>query len=155
MKALIVCVLFCVSLRAAETNDIQVLTTTSPIVHADRSLDMLAIHEVFSRNGETNLIRDTHLKDGVVKFRSQTFYHQGANLGGYIYNGAEINIHSTPGVPYSLIFRMDSSNKPLAAIISTLHTNAGNPPSITVVTLDSFGCSNGVFFRETLPGFAM
>jgi hypothetical protein len=146
MKPLILCLLFCLSLCAAETNDIQVLTTTNKILRSGTSPDMLAIHEVFTRGGQTDLIRDTHMLNGVVKFRSQAFYHDGASLGSYLYNGAEFTIGTTPGAPYSLIFRLNSSNQPLSAIVGTLRTNAGTPPSIAVVTLDSFGCSNGVFF---------
>jgi len=83
-----------------------------------------------------------------VLFRAQTFYHDGADMGQYIYNGAETVMGSTPGAPYSVSYRFDSSNRLRSAIIGTIHTNDVTPRSITIVTLDSFAYTNGVFLSE-------
>ncbi len=73
-----------------------------------------------------------------MQARSQTFYHNGVEMGLYIYNGSETIIGSLPGAPYFLTYRLDSSNKTRSAIIGT--TNA--------VILDSFACTNGVFYPK-------
>jgi hypothetical protein len=141
----VVCILSCLSVFAADTNEIQVVTWTYKIMPEDS----LATVEVFTRGGQTNLVRNTHTKDGVVLFRSQSFYHNGAEVGDYTYeiaNGTNTMIGSGPGTPYALTFALDSSNRPRSAIIGTIHTNDLTPRSITIVTLDSFGCSNGVFY---------
>ncbi len=59
-------------------------------------------------------------------------------MGQYIWNGSETIIGSVPGAPYFLTFRLDSSNKTRSAIIGT--SNA--------VILDSFACTNGVFYPK-------
>ncbi len=130
---------------AADTDDIRVVTWTYRIMPEDS----LATVEEFIRGGQTNLVRNTHTKDGVVLFRSQSFYHNGAEVGVYTYeaaNGTNTSIGSGLDAPYSLLFVLDSSNRPRSAIIGTIHTNDVTPRSITIVTLDSFGCSNGLFY---------
>jgi hypothetical protein len=59
-------------------------------------------------------------------------------MGQYIWNGSEAIIGSVAGAPYFLTFRLDSSNKTRSAIIGT--SNA--------VILDSFACTNGVFYPK-------
>lgn len=142
MKAVIVCVLSCLSVLAADSNDVHVVTTTAKNIlnHYVETVD------VFTRDGQTNLVRRTHTRDGVVLFRDQTFYHNGARIGDYVYNGAETTIGSRPGAPYLLTYRFDSSNVLRSAIISTIRTNDVTPRSVTIVTLDSFGFTNGVFY---------
>lgn len=134
MKATIVCILACLSVLAADTNDIRVVTTT--ITNTQPSY--LNTVDVFTRGGQTNLIRRTDTKNGVVQFRSQIFYHNEAQVGQYIFNGTETIIGSVASAPYFLAFRLDSSNKTRSAIIGT--TNA--------VILDSFACTNGVFYPK-------
>jgi hypothetical protein len=135
MKVIVVCILFCLSVLAADTNDIRVVN----LKHKIMPEDSLATVEVFTRGGKTNLVRNTHTKDGVILFRSQSFYHNGASVGGYMYeiaNGTNTVISSTPGAPYSLGFVLDSSNKPRSAQIRA--TN--------LMMLDWFLCTNGVFY---------
>jgi hypothetical protein len=139
MKAIIVCILSGLSAVAAESNDVQVLTTTI----SNTQPSYLNTVDVFTRGGQTNLVRRTHTQGGAVLFRTQTFYHNGAELGQYIYNGAETLIGLTPGAPYPLSFRFDISNRLRSAFVGTIRTNA---VTFTFVTLDSFGCTNGVFF---------
>jgi hypothetical protein len=141
MKAILLCMLSCLSVVAADTNRIQLFTTAS----TNAESGYLNTVDEFTRGGQTNLIRRTHTRGGVVVFRSQTFYHNGADLGGHIFNGSETIIGSTAGAPYPLSFVFDTSNKPRSAIIGTVRTNAA-AGSITIVTLDSFACTNGVFY---------
>ncbi|MGB7747865.1 MAG: hypothetical protein WBN75_11315 [Verrucomicrobiia bacterium] len=135
MKAIIICILSCLSVYAADTNDIRVVTWTYKIIPEDS----LATVEVFTRCGQTNLLRNTHTKDGVVLFRSQSFYHAGTEVGSYSYqtaNGTNTGVGSTPGAPYYFIVGFDSSNRPRSA-----HIMATN-----FVMLDWFLCTNGVFY---------
>ncbi|HLX70875.1 MAG TPA: hypothetical protein VKV04_14710 [Verrucomicrobiae bacterium] len=136
MKAIIIiCILACLSVFAADTNDIQVATRTYKIMPEDS----LATVETFTRNGQTNLVRNTHTKDGVVLFRSQSFYHNGTEVGGYTYqisNGTNTFVGSTPGTPYYFNVHFNSSNMPRSAQIRA--TN--------LVLLDWFLCTNGVFY---------
>lgn len=136
MKPLIVFILSCLSVFAADTNDIQVATRTYKIMPEDS----LATVETFTRNGQTNLVRNTHTKDGVVLFRSQSFYHNGTEVGIYMYqisNGTNTIVGSTPGAPYSFNVHFESSsNNPRSAQIR----------STNLVLLDWFLCTNGVFY---------
>jgi hypothetical protein len=140
MKAIIICILSCLPVFAADPNDIQVVTWTYKIMPEDS----LATVEVFTRSGQTNLVRNTHTKDGVVLFRSQSFYGNGTEVGSYIYqnirkigNGPDATmVGSVPGAPYYFNIAFDSSNRPLSAHIMT--TN--------LVMLDWFDCTNGVFY---------
>jgi hypothetical protein len=135
MKAIIICILSCLSVFAADTDDIRVVTWTYKIMPEDS----LATVEVFTRSGETNLVRNTHSKDGVVLFRSQSFYHAGTEVGSYSYqtaNGTNTGVGSTPGAPYYFNVGFDSSNRPRSA-----HIVATN-----FVMLDWFLCTNGVFY---------
>lgn len=140
MKVILICILSCLSAFAADTNDIRVVTSTYKIMPEDS----LATLEVFTRNGETNLVRNTHTKDGVVLFRSQSFYGNGTEVGSYMYqnihkigNGPDATmVGSVAGAPYSFNIAFDSSNRPLSA-----HITATN-----FVMLDWFLCTNGVFY---------
>jgi hypothetical protein len=140
MKAIITCILSCLSVFAAETNDIHFVIWSYKIMPEDS----LATVEVFTRSGQTNLVRNAHTKDGVVLFRSQNFYCNGAEVGSYTYqniqkigNGPDATIvGSTPGASYYFNIAFDSSNRPLSA-----HIMATN-----LVMLDWFDCTNGVFY---------
>jgi hypothetical protein len=136
MKAIILCILLTgLSVLAADTNDIQIATRTYKIMPEDS----LATVETFTRGGQTNLVRNTHTKDGVVVLRSQNFYHNGTEVGIYmsgIGDGKSTAVSSTPGTPYYFYVGFDSSNQPHSA-----HITATN-----LVTLDWFFCTNGVFY---------
>jgi hypothetical protein len=136
MKTIIIYILSSLSVFAADTNDIRVVTWSYKILPEDS----LATVEVFTRSGQTNLVRHTHTKGGVVLFRSQSFYHNGAEVGGYTYQTAgrpdATLIGSVPGAPYYFDVAFDSSNRPLSA-----HITATN-----FVLLDRFDCTNGVFY---------
>jgi hypothetical protein len=136
MKAIIICILSCLPVFASDTNDIRVVTSTYKIMPEDS----LATVEVFTRSGQTNLVRNTHTKDGVVLLRNQSFYHNGTEVGSYMYHiksGPDItSVGSVPGAPYYFNIAFDSSNSPRSA-----HIMATN-----FVMLDWFDCTNGVFY---------
>jgi hypothetical protein len=131
-------VLSCLSVFAADTNDLRVITWTYKIMPEDS----LATVEVFTRSGQTNLVRNTHTKDGVVLLRNQSFYYHGTEAGSYTYQTANrpdaTMVGSAPGAPYYFNVAFDASNRPL-----TVHIMSTN-----FVMLDSFLCTNGVFYPE-------
>ena len=134
MKAIIVCILSCLSVFAADTNEIRVVITTKTDIPAG----YLLTFEEFTRGGQTNLLRITRTKDGVSEYRAHNFYHNGVHLGRYIHDGGYTFISSAAGAPYVLTFAWDSSNQIRAASVTT--TN--------YVLLDSFTFTNGIFYPE-------
>src|ERR1700722_5655939 len=134
-KAIILLILSCLSVVAG-TNDIRVVTWSYKVMPEDS----LATIEVFTRDGQTNLVRHTHTKDGVVLFRSQSFYHDGIEAGVFTYqvkNGPDATmISSAAGAPYYFDVALHAANRPLSA-----HIMATN-----FVLLDLFFCTNGIFY---------
>ena len=132
MRAIIGCLMFCLSALAADTNEIRVVTRTDPKV----SPGYLVTFEEFSRGGQTNLLRTTTVKDGVTNSIAHNFYHQGAYLGRYSQAAGHTFVNSAASAPFILTFAWDSSNQIRTASVTT--TN--------YVTLDSFTCTNGMFY---------
>lgn len=142
MKTIIVFILSCLPVFAADTNDIRVVTWTYKIMPENS----LATVNEFIRDGQTNLICNTHTKDGVVLMRSQGFYYNGTEVGSYTYrNIRQIGtgpdatmIGSAPSAPYYFSIALDVSNQPISAHIM----------STNFLMLDLFRCTNGVFYPE-------
>jgi hypothetical protein len=136
MKTIILYFLSCLSVLAADASDIRVFTWTYKILPEDS----LATVEVYTRDGQTNLVRNTQTKDGVVLFHTQGFYHDGIEVGSYMYELANppdrTMVGSVPDAPYYFDIAFDASNRPLIA-----HIAATN-----LVELDLFFCTNGVFY---------
>ncbi len=134
MKAIIACLLCCLSVFAANTNEIRVVTRTDAKV----SRGNLVTYEEFTRSGQTNLLRITSVKDGVTNSIAHNFYHQGTYLGRYSQFGGYTFVNSAASAPYVLAFVWDSSNQIRTASMTT--TN--------YVILDSFTYTNGMFYPE-------
>ena len=132
MKTIIGCLMWCLSVFAADTNEIRVVTRTDAKV----SPGYLVTYEEFTRSGQTNLLRTTTVKDGVTNSIAHNFYHQGAYLGRYSQGGGYSFVNSAARAPYVLTFVWDSSNRIRTASVTT--TN--------YVTLDSFTYTNGIFY---------
>jgi hypothetical protein len=134
MKSIAGCLLCCLSVSAADTNEIRIVTRTDTRV----SPGYLVTYEEFTRGSQTNLLRVTTVKDGLTNSIAHNFYHQGAYLGRYSQGSGYTFVNSAPGAPYALSFAWDSSNQIRAASVTT--TN--------YVILDSFTCTNGIFYPE-------
>jgi hypothetical protein len=134
MKVIIGCLLCCLSVFAADTNEIRIVTRTDTKV----SPGYLVTYEEFIRGSQTNLLRVTSVKDGVTNSIAHNFYHRGAYLGRYSQGGGYTFVNSAAGAPYALTFAWDSSNQIRTASVTT--TN--------YVILDSFTCTNGIFYPE-------
>ncbi len=132
MNAVIVCLLWSLPVLAADTNEIRFVTRTDTKV----SPGYLVTYEEFTRGGQTNLLRITTSKNGVTNSIAHNFYHQGAYLGRYSQGSGYTFVNSAPGAPFVLTFLWDSSNQVRTASVST--TN--------YVILDSFTCTNGLFY---------
>jgi hypothetical protein len=132
MKAIIACLLCCLSVFAADTNEIRVVRRTDAKV----SPGYLVTYEEFTRSGQTNLLRITSVKDGVTNSIAHNFYHHGTYLGRYSRGGGYTFVNSAASAPYLLAFVWDSSNQIRTASVTT--TN--------YVTLDSFTYTNGIFY---------
>ena len=134
MRAIIGCLLCCLPVCAADTGEIRVVKRTDSKV----SPGNLVTYEEFTRNGQTNLLRITSVKDGVTNSVAHNFYYQGAYLGRYSQSGGYTFVNTAAGAPYVLSFVWDSSNQIRTASVTT--TN--------YVILDSFICTNGIFYPE-------
>jgi hypothetical protein len=134
MKAMIGCLLCCLSAFAADTNEIRVVRWTNTNV----SPGYLVTYEEFTRGGPTNLLRVTSIKDGVTNSLAHNFYHQGIYLGRYSQGGGYTFVNTAPDAPYVLAFVWNSSNEIMSASVTT--TN--------YVILDAFTCTNGMFYPE-------
>ena len=133
MKTIIAYILTCISVVAAGTNDIQVFTT----FNTNTQPGILITLDTFIRAGQTNLLRDTRTKDGVLTIRKQRFYHDGVQIGGYITYPTSSFSHSVAGAPYSMSFQYDSSNHIRSALVTS-----------NSVILEAFVCTNGVFYAQ-------
>ena len=135
MKTILLLILSCLAVFAEDTKEIHVTSYSYKIMPEDA----LATVEVFTRNGQTNMVRKTHTKDGVVLFRTHNFYYNGTEAGIYMFqtaNGTNTVVGSTPGSPYFFNVGFDVSNKPRSAQIR----------GTNMVLLDWFLCTNGVFY---------
>jgi len=134
MKAIIGCLLCCLSVFAAGTNEIQVVTRTDTKV----TPGYLVTYDTFIRGGQTNLLRITTVKDRTTNSLAHNFYHRGVYLGRHSQGGGYTFFNSATGAPCILTFVLDSSNQVRAASVTT--TN--------YVILDAFTCTNGIFYPE-------
>ncbi|NGO40100.1 hypothetical protein G4L39_11955 [Limisphaera ngatamarikiensis] len=129
MGALIVFLLLCASLLGAE-GDVRVVTTV-------RTNDSGSVYttEVFTRAGQTNLVRTTVTEAGAVQIRIHRFYHSGTPVAIFVAMPHSSGITTEAGSAYSLSFEFDASHKPTSAVIGTKDG----------VVLDLFRCTNGIF----------
>ena len=137
MKPIIGSLVFCMSVFAADTNEIRVVTRTN----TNASTVFLITYEEFTRVGQTNLLRVSSAKDGATDSLAHNFYHRGVYLGRYSEGSGLTFINSAAGAPYVLAFVLDSSNQVRSASVTT--TN--------YVMLDSFTCTNGIFYPVESP----
>jgi hypothetical protein len=137
MKVLVILILCCVTVFAEDTNDVRVVSTvtTNGVSASVTTVD------VFTRNGQTNLVRQTKVGDGGVHIRLQRFYHDGSLVGEF---GAVTNncaFATGTGSPYRISFGFSRSGEMMSAVIA----------SKDGTYVDAFSCTNGVFYPEDGP----
>lgn len=128
MRAEIFFFLTCASVLGADVN-LHVVTTTK--TNASGSI---STKDVFTRGGQTNLVRDTSTKDGLVRIRIHRFYRDGSLVGSLTTLPNSSSTTSEPGSPYFLDVEYGPSNQLEYVVI-------GGKDG---VLLDAFTCTNGV-----------
>jgi hypothetical protein len=92
--------------------------------------------DIFTRDGQTNLVCDTRTQDGAMVVRIQSFYHDGLRIG-YSITMPEVQDYVTePGSPFSLSFRTRSPNGN-----GYVYVRAKDGSYV-----DIFTCTNGVYY---------
>jgi hypothetical protein len=132
MRIYIALIVFCLPIFGADT-DVQVVTTIQ--TNAERSL--VFTQDVFTRNGQTNLMRTTLNKAGVLEVRTQRFYHEGVLVAEIATRPSSFSIETTARIPYEVSFDFFSPSNQLWNIAVWTNNN---------VMVDAFTRSNGVFY---------
>jgi hypothetical protein len=130
MKIFITLILSCISVFAADTG-IRVVTT----VRTNADTASIYTMDVFTRDGQTNLVRRTKSKAGIELIRIQRFYHAGVLIGDYVAMKESSGFTTEAGIPFSVSFEFWPSKDIRSAVIGTKDG----------VILDAFTCTNGVF----------
>jgi hypothetical protein len=125
--------LLCVSALGAE-NDIHVFTLTKTNAQARWS----STRDVFTRDGQTNLIRFTSVSAGKV-WSYCHFYHAGQLVANFVADSTS-SCFNTEASPYCVSLRYSQSGRITSAAIGTKDG----------VYLDEFSYSNSVF--APVPG---
>src|SRR5438128_2469708 len=78
MRTFAILILSCSSVLAAD--DVRVVTSTT----TNSEAASITTTEVFTRGGQTNLVRQTQTKAGTVRVRVHWFYRDGARLATHV-----------------------------------------------------------------------
>lgn len=97
MRAFIVFLLSCASVLGAD-GGIQVFTSAK----TNAETASITTKEFYTRDGQTNLVRHTKTKAGVVQIRIHRFYHGGALVGDYVAMPDSSGLTTEAGTPYSV-----------------------------------------------------
>jgi hypothetical protein len=132
MRAFIVLILSCASVFAANTGDIQVVTTAK----TNTESGSVTTIDVFTRDGQTNLVRHSNTKAGAVQMRHHRFYYGGLLVGDFIAAPKFSGFTTEADSPYSVSFEFGPSREVKSAVIGTRDGGI----------LDAFMATNGVFY---------
>jgi hypothetical protein len=139
MRTLFTLLLSCTSLLAGG-QDVQVMTSTNDAVNTTT--------EIYTREGNTNLVRQTTTKSGVVIFRLQTFYQDGSKVATSLLAASPptyiSQFFTEPNTHYLASLQFDPSNHITFLIIGS---------NVTSV-VDAFTCTNGSFYPATAAEIA-
>jgi len=130
MKRIVSIVSGCLVTLAALATDtgVQLVST----VTTTNSIGSEFTKETFTRSGQTNLVRQTLLKAGVVVSRVHEFYHHGNLVAVIQGNPDPVRFDPKPGLPYQLGLNFGPSKQ-------SLHINGKD-------FNEAFYCTNGVFY---------
>ena len=92
--------------------------------------------DIFTRNGETNLICSTVTRAGSVESRFHKFYEGGTLVGEYWSYPDSCGFITEANSPYSLIFKSSPSN----------HVSTAYICSQDRIVIDYFTATNGIFY---------
>ena len=129
VKSFIVFLLSCASAFGADTG-IRALTTTK----TNAETASLSTTDIFTRDGQTNLVRNTKTKAEKMQIRIHRFYHAGTLVGMITETPDSGSTASEAGCPFALDFEYGPSHRlKYAAIVNR-----------DGVLVDAFACTNGV-----------
>ena len=129
MRTLIALVFSCASVLGADIG-IHVVTTIKT-----NKLGGVSTKDVFTRDGQTNLVRIMGTESGVVQMRLQKFYFNGLLVGDFVTMPESSGFSTCEGSPYAVTFEFGRSNEVKSAVFGT-----------NGVVLDAFMATNGVFY---------
>lgn len=129
MRTFVIFILSCVSVLGADTG-IRVATT----VRTNAVTGSISTKDLFTRNGQTNLVRNTITKAGRVQFRLHRFYHAGSLVGDLTEAPDTSLTTSEPESPFGLAFKYGPSSQ-------LKHVAILGPEGMMV---DAFSSTNGV-----------
>jgi hypothetical protein len=92
--------------------------------------------DVFTRDGQTNLVCDTRTKDGALIVSIQSFYHDGSKIGYSLTTPDVQDYVVVAGSPYSLSFRARSPHD-----TGFVYVRAKDGSYV-----DVFTCTNGAYY---------
>ena len=130
MRTFIVLILSCASVLGADAG-IRVVTTTK--TNAQNA--SINTKDTFTRDGQTNLVRNTKTTAGALQIRIHRFYHGGALVGDFVAMPDSSGCTTEANSPYSLSFEFGPSKDVKSAVIGTKDG----------VIVDAFTCTNGIF----------
>ena len=130
MRTLIVFVLSCASVFGADRS-IQVFTTAK----TNAETGSITSKEFYTRDGQTNLVRHTKTKAGVIQIRLHRFYQGGSLVGDFLVMPDSTGFTTESGTPYSVSLECDASRNPKSVVIGAKDG----------VILDAFSYTNGLF----------
>jgi hypothetical protein len=129
MRIFIIFLLSCASVFGADSG-IQVVSTAT----TNTETATISMRDVFTRNGQTNLIRNTKTKAGAAQIRIHRFYHAGALVGMLTVTPDSMSTTSEAGCPFTLDFEYGPLHQlKYAAIVGQ-----------EGLLIDAFACTNGV-----------
>ena len=138
MKTFIVLILSYASVFGADTS-VRVLTTAK----TNAETASIYTRDVFTRDGQTNLVRKIKTKAGVVQIRIHRFYHSGSLVGDFVAMPDSSGFTTEAGSPYSVSFEFDASKNVKSAVIGTKDG----------AVLEAFACTNGIFSPVEIRAF--
>ena len=130
MRTFVILILSCASILDADTG-LRVVTTAK----TNAETASISTRNVFTRDGQTNLVRSTKTKAGVVQIRIHRFYHSGQLLGDFVAMPDSSGFTTEADSPYSVSFEFWPTKEVRSVVIGTKDG----------VALDAFTCTNGVF----------
>lgn len=129
MRAIVIFILSCVSVIGTDTG-VSVVTTA----RTNARTASISTKDVFIRDGQTNLVRNTATKTGTVQIRIHRFYRGGSLVGNLIETPNSSLTTSEPESPFGLGFEYGASRQLKHVVIIS-------PGGIVV---DAFAGTNGV-----------
>ena len=130
MRAFTIFLVSCASVFGGDGN-IRIVTT----VRTNVETASIYTKDFYTRDGQTNMVRHTKAKTGVIQIRIHRFYHAGSLVGDYVAMRDSTAFTTEASIPYSVSMEWDAFRNPKSVVISTKEG----------VILDAFSYTNRIF----------